>query len=114
MESTEALTHTLAPSVGVVPFWLETLSVVCVLVGLVQTVRLALSQRRRNRGADFPFVLGADIVATTTAPSDANLIRLALLAAIRTFLTIILTREMEQQQRLEERSHPETALPPLR
>lgn len=126
----ESLEQSLAQAVGALQFSLETLSVVCVLVGLVQTLRLAFSQRRRSRGANFPFArarlrfgswlslalefqLGADIVATTTAPSDANLIRLAVLAAIRTFLNIFLAREMEQQQRLEEASQRETALPPL-
>ena len=46
------------------------------------------------------FQLGADIVATTTAPSGANLIQLAAIAVIRTFLNVFLAREIEAEQRL--------------
>jgi uncharacterized membrane protein len=48
------------------------------------------------------FQLGADIVATTINPSDTNLIQLAVIALIRTFLNIFLGREIEAEQRWEE------------
>lgn len=42
----------------------------------------------------------ADIVATTTVPSDDNLIKLAAVALIRTFLNVFLGREVEAEQKL--------------
>ena len=47
------------------------------------------------------FLLGADTVATTTAPNGANLIQLGVVAVIRTFLKIFLAREIEAEQKLE-------------
>jgi uncharacterized membrane protein len=53
------------------------------------------------------FQLGADIVSTTTSPSERNLLQLALVAVIRTFLNVFLAREIESEQRLEaERAAP--------
>jgi nucleoside phosphorylase len=43
----------------------------------------------------------ADIVSTTTSPSERNLLQLALVAVIRTFLNVFLAREIESEQRLE-------------
>jgi uncharacterized membrane protein len=48
------------------------------------------------------FQLAADIVATTTTPSNENLIKLAVVAVIRTFLNVFLGREVEAEQRLED------------
>lgn len=48
------------------------------------------------------FQLGADIVATTTAPTDSNLIQLATVAVIRTFLNVFLAKELEAERRLEQ------------
>jgi uncharacterized membrane protein len=48
------------------------------------------------------FQLGADIVATTTSPTETNLIQLGVIAVIRTFLNIFLSREIEAEQRWEE------------
>ena len=48
------------------------------------------------------FQLAADIVATTTAPSNENLIKLAVVAVIRTFLNVFLGREVEAEQKLED------------
>jgi uncharacterized membrane protein len=50
------------------------------------------------------FQLAADIVATTTNPSESNLIQLAVIALIRTFLNLFLSREIETEQRLEEQA----------
>ena len=52
-------------------------------------------QRRRAR-----LQLGADIVATSYAPTWDELGRLAVVAVVRTFLSYFLDREMEQPERL--------------
>ena len=116
LESSETLLQGLA---GVVRFGLETLSVLCVVGGVVATFGLAWSylpsMRHRSRRPSstirltfgswlsmaLEFQLGADIVATTTAPSGQNLIQLAVVAVIRTFLNLFLAREIEAEQRLE-------------
>ncbi len=115
-ESPEALLQGLA---GVVRFALETLSVLCVVGGVIATFRLAWpylpflrhggrrpsSRIRLTFGSwlsmALEFQLGADIVATTTAPSGQNLIQLAVVAVIRTFLNLFLAREIDAEQRLE-------------
>ncbi|MCT0224499.1 DUF1622 domain-containing protein [Synechococcus sp. CS-1328] len=98
---------------------LESVSVVCVALGFLATVRQTLRLRRSGqpRGRRFnsirltfgswlsmalEFQLAADIVATTTAPSSQNLIQLGVIAVIRTFLNVFLGREVEAEQKLEE------------
>ena len=103
---------------------LEFLSVLCVAIGLVITllqgflpqgfrhrVKRRQDQRSLNRARltfgswlslALEFQLGADIVATTTAPSEQNLIQLAAIAVIRTFLNIFLARELEAERQLED------------
>lgn len=118
LESSEALLQALA---ALVRFTLETLSVLCVVGGVIATFRLAWpfppSPRRLRRRSfsalrlsfgswlsmALEFQLGADIVATTTAPTGQNLIQLAVVAVIRTFLNLFLAREIEAEQRLEAR-----------
>ena len=102
---------------------LEGLSVITVLVGLLITLgqlrpslvrgpSLRPSTRARLTFASWlamalDFQLGADIVSTTTSPSERNLLQLALVAVIRTFLNVFLAREIESEQRLEaERATP--------
>ncbi len=96
---------------------LEGLSVITVLVGLLLTLgqlrpnlvrgpSLRPSTRARLTFASWlamalEFQLGADIVSTTTSPSERNLLQLALVAVIRTFLNGFLAREIESEQRLE-------------
>ena len=55
------------------------------------------------------FQLAADIVATTTAPSESNLIQLAVVAVIRTTLNLFLGRELAEERREEERAAALTA-----
>ena len=96
---------------------LESLSVLTVLYGLLTTA----GQFLPRRGARLPerpsnrarlsfaswlalaleFQLAADIVSTTTAPSEENLIKLGVVAVIRTFLNLFLAREIEAEQRIE-------------
>jgi uncharacterized membrane protein len=93
---------------------LESLSVLTVLYGLLATGW----QFRPRRGGRLPerplnrarllfatwlalaleFQLAADIVSTTIAPSQANLIQLAAVAVIRTFLNLFLAREIQAEQ----------------
>lgn len=99
---------------------LEGVAIVCVLIGIVVTVRLGLKligKRRRN----FPFIqirlqfgiwlalalefqLGADVLNTTIAPSTDALVRLAVIAVIRTFLNYFLNQEIEAQIELREKA----------
>ncbi|SBO41802.1 DUF1622 domain-containing protein [Cyanobium sp. NIES-981] len=98
---------------------LEFISVVCVGIGLLVSLRQALRLRLRRRVGSRPFnsirltfgswlsmalefQLAADIVSTTTAPSNANLIKLAVVAVIRTFLNVFLAREVEAEQKFED------------
>ena len=90
----------------------------CVITGLVAVLRqwspFALNHRRRHRPSTgvrltfgswlsmaLEFQLGADIVSTTTSPTGENLIQLAAVAVIRTFLNVFLAREIEAEQKLE-------------
>lgn len=130
-----ALQDLLIPLGSATRLLLEVLSVLTVLYGLLALSRQAI-QRRGRRLPDRPsnlarltfgswlalaleFQLGADIVATTINPSDTNLIQLAVIALIRTFLNIFLGREIEAEQRWEEetaqraaRTLPSPSAPP--
>ena len=94
---------------------LEALSLGTVLLGLLVTLRQAwMAWRRRLRGpAGFrgvrltfgswlamalEFQLGADIVATSTSPTGAHLVQLAVVAVIRTLLNVFLARDLESEQ----------------
>ncbi|MBD1876078.1 DUF1622 domain-containing protein [Nodosilinea sp. FACHB-131] len=111
LESIETL---LEDIVLVVTFCLEAISVLCVVAGLFETARLAFTLNRHRRGKEFPFnqvrlrfgtwlalalefQLGADILATTVAPTTQDLIKLGVIAVIRTFLNYFLDREMASE-----------------
>lgn len=115
----EPLEHLLEAIVLITTFCLEAISVLCVVVGLLKTARLATNLNRQNRGQEFPFnqvrlrfglwlalalefQLGADILSTTVAPTTQDLIKLALIAIIRTFLNYFLGREMATEMALEQ------------
>lgn len=97
---------------------LEALSLGTVLLGLLVTLRQAwLAWRRRLRGPvgfrgvrltfgswlamALEFQLGADIVATSTSPTGAHLVQLAVVAVIRTLLNVFLARDLESEQALQ-------------
>jgi uncharacterized membrane protein len=128
MAGTDALEHLLGTLVGGLRFCLETLSVLCVAGGLLVTLRLALpsfvQRRRAHRTATairlsfgswlsmaLEFQLGADIVATTAAPSGENLLQLAAIALIRTFLNVFLAKEIEAERKLEDERLPAVPSP---
>lgn len=116
MEWIEHLESSLAAVVGLLKFVLEVTSILCVLLGFVTTARLALSQSVRFQ--DYRFVLlrlrfgswlalalecqlGADILATTIAPSFETLGQLGAIALIRTFLNYFLNKELEAEAKLQ-------------
>jgi len=89
-------------------FLLEALSALCVGLGLLSTLAQALKERYRPDkfsairlhfgtwlALALEFQLGADIVATTVAPSFEALGKLGLIAIVRTFLNFFLQRELE-------------------
>ncbi|AGY59305.1 DUF1622 domain-containing protein [Gloeobacter kilaueensis] len=119
MENFALFESALKATVAVARFCLETASVACIVFGLFRTLVLGLELSRRPQGQDFPFnqirlrfgtwlalalefQLGADILATTVAPTFEELGKLALIAVIRTFLNYFLSRELK----LEEVSEP--------
>ena len=93
---------------------LEALSLGTVLLGLLITLRQAWQGCRvRRRGPSafqavrltfgswlamaLEFQLGADIVATSTSPTGANLVQLGVVAVIRTLLNVFLARDLEAE-----------------
>ncbi|GBF82300.1 DUF1622 domain-containing protein [Aphanothece sacrum] len=92
---------------------LDFVSVVCVVYGFFVSVRSVIIAFPRSRS--FPlaqlrlefaswlalaleFQLGADVVATTVAPSFEALGKLGIIAVIRTFLNYFLTKELDAKR----------------
>ncbi|WP_157798211.1 DUF1622 domain-containing protein [Aeromonas cavernicola] len=105
-----SLKETMMHGVELCQLLLEVISVACVVIGLGKTLWLAARVRDHQPG--FPqirlcfgswlilaleFQLAADILATTVAPSKEELIRLAIIAVIRTFLNYFLGKELAEQ-----------------
>jgi uncharacterized membrane protein len=127
MESIEGIEVVLVHLATATRVLLESLSVLTVLGGLLATARHALPrfgrrlpERPSNRARltfgswlalALEFQLGADIVATTTSPSRENLIQLGVVAVIRTFLNVFLSREIEAEERMEQQRRPPLAPP---
>jgi uncharacterized membrane protein len=118
MEWLEPLEHSLASLVKVAVFCLETISVFCVIAGLVKTIQLVFKLSGRYRGKPFPFnevrlrfglwlaialefQLGADILTTTVSTNQQTLFSLGILAVIRTLLNYFLGKELETELELE-------------
>jgi len=94
---------------------LEALALLVVAIGAVEAaigiframVRHASNAAKRSVWLDFArglvagltFQLAADVVATTVAPSWDQIGRVAAIAAIRTFLTFFLDRDIELEYR---------------
>jgi uncharacterized membrane protein len=106
----EAILHAAANQITLA---LQAIAIVLVAIGSVRALAgIARSVLLSPRGAAAPrdvwldyarwlvaaltFQLGADIVATSIAPTWEELGRLAAVAAIRTFLSYFLDREMER------------------
>ncbi|MDJ0706775.1 MAG: DUF1622 domain-containing protein [Leptolyngbyaceae cyanobacterium MO_188.B28] len=113
MEFIEHLEAQLAVFIALLKLALEAVAALCVLIGLVKTVQLAivLNLRRSRKIAlvllrlrfgvwlaiALEFQLGADIVATTLAPTFEALGKLGAIAAIRTFLNYFLNKELARE-----------------
>ncbi|QHB32249.1 DUF1622 domain-containing protein [Yersinia canariae] len=91
--------------------FLEFLSVICVFVGLVKSLPTAITNVKnqsilhlmRTRFGTWlalalEFQLAADILATTINPSMEELIKLAIIAVIRTFLNYFLSKELDSAE----------------
>lgn len=122
----EHLEHSLNVGAGAMQLFLEVISLFCIFLGLLTTGQVIWKQNRRSRTSpDFlgqirvnfgrwltlalEFQLAADIVNTTVAPSFEALIRLGMIAVIRTFLNYFLSKELEQQ--IAESQHSSQPLP---
>ncbi|MGF1512135.1 MAG: DUF1622 domain-containing protein [Elainellaceae cyanobacterium] len=115
MEFIEYLEENLAVVAEIAKLFLEGFSVLFVILGTLKAVQLILRLRRRYRHSDdFPFnqvrlrfgswlalalecQLGADILATTVAPTFEILGKLAVVALVRTFLNYFLNKEIEAE-----------------
>lgn len=119
MEIFAPLEGGLAFGAGLLKLLLESISALCVAIGLGRTIQLAFSLPRRSRHAPFlelrltfgqwlalalEFQLSADIVATTISPSNSALIQLAAIAIIRTFLNYFLSKELETEAEFKQKS----------
>jgi uncharacterized membrane protein len=103
---------------------LEFTSVVCIMIGfiaalilLVKSKKLKSTPLHRRLKLTFggwlalalEFQLASDIVKTTISPSYDNLIQLAVVAVIRTFLTYFLNREIREDLEMLKISAPAEA-----
>jgi len=110
----------LALVVSLLKLTLETIAVFCIFLGTIKTGKLAifLAGRRQLQQPFFEvklclgswlalaleFQLGADILATTVAPSFQSLGQLGAIAVIRTFLNYFLSKEIESEYELQKKS----------
>jgi len=114
MELLEILDLNLALIVKFAKFFLEFISVLCVVIGLVKTLQQAYRFRHvptsllANVRLCFAtwlalaleFQLGADVLATTISPSFDTLGKLGLLAVIRIVLNYFLGKEIKEEREL--------------
>lgn len=110
----EHLEGGLALIVTFLKFLLEAIAVFCILLGILKTGQLAyMSKYDRNKNLfteirlefgrwlvlALEFQLGADIVSTSISSTFDSLGKLGIIAIIRTFLNYFLTKELESQQK---------------
>ena len=123
MELIEQLKEGLELVVAIAVFVLETVSVFCVLVGFFKALtkfpRWHTTERNlmpflemriafaRWLALALEFQLGADILATTVEASSASLIRLTIIAVVRTFLNYFLEKEIAEEIELKAKNTPE-------
>jgi uncharacterized membrane protein len=125
MEFIAALEHSLDACISLLELLLETIAAICVSIGLVRTLQLALETRRRRNILPYlklrlrfgswlaialEFQLGADILSTTVAPTLEALAKLGAIALIRTFLNYFLAKELEEFYKLEEKAREQPQL----
>ncbi|OTG85361.1 hypothetical protein B9T31_12880 [Acinetobacter sp. ANC 4558] len=93
---------------------LEAISIICVMIGLIKTL-IVLFRFKSSRSARYcfgdwlatalEFQLAADILATTVDPDLDSLIKLAIIAVIRTFLNYFLAKELEHKPYAENKKN---------
>ncbi|OQP49653.1 hypothetical protein A4D02_29120 [Niastella koreensis] len=93
---------------------LNGISLMCIITGVVISLRRAIQERRRNPGAHpmhtyfrkvfggwlvvaLEIQLAADIVGTIVSPTSGHLIELGAIAVIRTFLNYFLSKELKEE-----------------
>lgn len=111
------LENSLTSLAGFLKLTLEAVSVFCIFLGLIATIRLIIPRRRRV-AIDFvairlcfgtwlalalEFQLGADILSTTIAPTFETIGELGATALIRTFLNYFLNKELEAEAKIQNR-----------
>jgi uncharacterized membrane protein len=116
MEWLEHLEFGLSNVARLVKFCVEAISILCIILGLVLTMRMALFPNRDRNPVSFnqlrlhfgmwlqlalEFQLGSDILATTVAPTFDALYKLAITAVIRTFLNYFLNQEFAAERKTE-------------
>jgi uncharacterized membrane protein len=114
----ETIEHSLGLLAGFLRLTLEGISVFCIFLGLLQTLKLSIPRSRVARSIQFieirlcfgswlalalEFQLGADILNTTVAPSFEALGKLGIIALIRTFLNYFLSKELETEMAMKEK-----------
>ncbi len=123
MEVVQQLQGNLEIIVSFLEVVLEAVAAVCIVLGLSVSIKLSIILRRRRSSIQFPlgrlrltfgrwlalaleFQLGADVLATTVAPTFEALGKLGAIAIIRTFLNYFLNKELievfEMQKRFDE------------
>ena len=127
MELIHSLYGALGTVVSLIKFALESISVLCVALGLFTSLLMAIkfSKNFINFRQYIPalrlqfgswlalaleFQLGADIVSTTVNPTFQKLGELALLALIRTFLNFFLQKEMQAEEQIIKAAAPKEPL----
>ncbi|MEG0279833.1 MAG: DUF1622 domain-containing protein [Morganella sp. (in: enterobacteria)] len=117
MQELTFLRELLVSGVNYLQLFLEAISVICVAIGLVKTLYILITVKD-GRAARFyfgnwlaialEFQLAADILITTVDPDLDSLIKLAIIAVIRTFLNYFLAKELEHNP-LGEKSKGKTS-----
>lgn len=122
----EHLEGSLSEIVEILKLGFEAISVLCILLGLMACIQLAFKRPHRLYTPPFielrltlgswlalglEFQLGADILATTIAPTFEALIVLAAVAIIRTFLNYFLSKEIEAESHWHQQPRVESPTP---
>ncbi|MGK7929199.1 MAG: DUF1622 domain-containing protein [Spirulina sp.] len=124
MELIEHLRQSLNLVVDFAVLLLEAISIFCVLVGLLKALLSFPGWNAAQRSATpflkmrtsfgrwlslaLEFQLAADILGTTIEPSFEELIRLSIVAVVRTFLNYFLEKEMLEALKLEKKERSES------
>lgn len=117
----EFLRSSLTHIVSYLQLTLEAISVLCIVIGLISTFYVVFISRAKDQNIQLAFgkwlalalefQLAADILVTTVDPDMDSLMRLALIALIRTFLNYFLSKELaEEKKEQAERARNQTKI----